>query len=57
MKDVPNAKFPFSKNRWIQGDFIPISEGIARFDAEGTLLGGATKCFDRVFNRNAKPVR
>ena len=57
MKNVPDAKFPFGKNRRIQRNFIPISERIARFYTKSTLLGGATKRFDCVLNSKAESMR
>ena len=56
MKDVADAKFPFGKDRWIQRNLIPISEGVACLDAGGALLDGTAKSFHRVLDSKAESM-
>jgi hypothetical protein len=57
MEDMADAKFPFRKNRWIQRNFIPGSERIARFDAKGALLDSTAKSFHCVLDGKTEPMR
>src|SRR5205814_4799552 len=57
MQNVTDPEFPFRENGGIERNFVPISEGIPRFDTETAVLPGAAKAFDGVFNRHPEARR
>ena len=54
MRYIGEAKTVFSSNRGIEREFVPIGQGVTRFEGKGAIASVSREMFDLVLHANRK---
>lgn len=57
VQNIAYAELILDEDCGVEGNLVPIGEGVTAFNTEGSLLSVPTEGFDRVFDRYAEAVR